>query len=755
MNNLSSIIRSIALLVSLLLAALTQPAFAQAIAPAAPTPPTASPSVQSDLSKRQEAFQIVWQTVNDLFYDPKFGGVDWAQVRDRYQPRVAKVSSDREFHLMLQEMLNELHQSHFMVVPREAIPKIRMTKERPARETEDAADSSAAILEPEEPLDSLSYKLTDRLLTGIGIDVRVLGGSAVVTRVASGSSAARAGLRPGFVIKKVGSRSLDSVISEIERHPQWGAIIRPELPIFLVAGFINGEENSPVRLGYIDARNRLRTIRINRERLKGEMSPAIGNLPAMYVEFETKRLAGGVGYIRFSAFVPSLMEKLCGAFRSLKDAPGIVLDLRGNQGGLLGMVGGLTGLLETEPTLMGTMQMRGGRIPLFGFPQSAPYSGQLVILVDGSTQSAGEMFASGMKETGRATLVGVRSAGNMLPSEIKKLPTGAIFQYGFANFETQNGFRLEGQGVSPDVTVELSRKSLLRGGDPQLSAALSVLRDKIHGRGKQGELIADVATTSAPPPSAPKVVAPARVVIGPPPPVRVDVTLDPPPSVPPTKKSGEIADSTRVESMPSVSEILDKYLEVSGGRDALEKITSRVATGTVELTSLGVKGTVEFVERAPNQSSVIINAPGLGIMQRTFDGRRAWLQDPVQGIIRFNGLGLEIIKEGAVFNKPAKLKELFPSAVLIGKEKLGGKDVYVVRMGFEKWYFDAEDGLLLRKGNIYYDDYREVDGVKLPFKLRDEVLASAGIIYQLSEIKHNVKIDEAKFMTYPSCFSMP
>lgn len=98
MNNLSSIIRSIALLVSLLLAALTQPAFAQAIAPAAPTPPTASPSVQSDLSKRQEAFQIVWQTVNDLFYDPKFGGVDWAQVRDRYQPRIATVSSDHEFH---------------------------------------------------------------------------------------------------------------------------------------------------------------------------------------------------------------------------------------------------------------------------------------------------------------------------------------------------------------------------------------------------------------------------------------------------------------------------------------------------------------------------------------------------------------------------------------------------------------------------------------------------------------------------------
>ncbi|HEV7797563.1 MAG TPA: hypothetical protein VGO73_05385, partial [Pyrinomonadaceae bacterium] len=79
-----------ALLVSLLLAPLAQQAFAQQ--PGA-TETTAVPAlVQSDLSKRQEAFQIVWQTVNDLFYDPKFGGVDWAGVRERYEPLVTKVS---------------------------------------------------------------------------------------------------------------------------------------------------------------------------------------------------------------------------------------------------------------------------------------------------------------------------------------------------------------------------------------------------------------------------------------------------------------------------------------------------------------------------------------------------------------------------------------------------------------------------------------------------------------------------------------
>jgi carboxyl-terminal processing protease len=753
MNRLITIIRS-GLFLGLLLVAVAPLAFGQE--PSAPAPPPAAPLVASDSAKRQEAFEIVWQTVNESFYDPKFGGVDWAQVRERYQPQVANVSNDREFHQLLQQMLNELHQSHFIVIPHEAIPKIRVAKSRSNKQADESDDSAEEESETEEPLDSLNYKLADRLLTGIGIEIRVLDGSAVVSRVEAGSSAARAGLRPGFVIKKVDSRSLDSVISEIQKHPLWGEIIRPELPAFLVAGFINGEEASPVKLGYLDARNRLHTINIKRERLKGEMSRPVGNLPALYTEFEAKRLAGRFGYIRFNAFVPSLMEKLCGALRAMKDAPGMIIDLRGNQGGLLGMVGGLTGLLETSPTLLGTMQMRNGRIPLFGFPQSAPYSGPLVILVDGSTQSAGEMFAGGLQEAGRATVVGQKSAGNTLPSEIKKLPTGAIFQYGFANYETQSGYRLEGHGVVPDFTVELSRRSLLRGADPQLSAALQRLREKIRLSLNPAELIADVSEVS-PPPQPARVAPPVRIAIEAPAPRDNVVIIENPPPPPPVPLKAETtsANATANAALPPVATILEKYLEASGGRSALEKVTSRVSTGTIEMTSLGINGTVEIDEESPDKSTVIINGQGLGIMQRTFDGSRGWLQDPLQGIIRFTGPGLEMVKDAAVFNKPAKLQELYPKPVLVGKEKLAGKEVYVVRLGFEKWYFDVENGLLLRKGNTYYDDYREVDGIKLPFKLRDEVLAGAGIIYRLTEIKHNVKIDEAKFMTYPSCFTKP
>jgi len=717
---------------------------------------------QSSLTQRQEAFQIVWQTVNDQFYDTKFGGVDWAGARKRYEPRVATVVTDQQFHLLLQEMLNELHQSHFLVIPREAIPKIRVKK----AEKEEFADAETAdeTETEEEALDSINYKVTDQLLTGIGIDLRVLGGSAVVTRVDPGSSAARAGLRPGFVIKQVGGRSLDTIIAEIEKHPLWGSIIRPELPTFLVAGFINGELTSPLSLRYLDARDRLRTISIKRERLTGEMSPAIGNLPPMYTEFESKRLPGGIGYIRFNAFVPLLMEKFCGALRTMKDAPGIVLDLRGNQGGMIGMIAGMGGLLETTPTAIGTMETRGGRLPLFMFPQTSPYNGPLVILLDGSTQSAGEMFASGLQEAGRATLIGERSAGNTLPSGIKKLPTGALFQYGLGNYETPSGLRLEGVGIDPDITVKLSRQTLLRSGDPQLAAAVRELRKQIRPHGVRAELIAEVSDPDVPP--IRRGVTTLRGGDEPPPPPAAPT---PPPRVkldPATSRSfvldGEVLPlppppvKKDVNSgLPTVDAIFEKYLVASGGQAAFEKITSRVSTGTVEMTALSMTGKVEFDEQAPNQSTMIIETPGLGVTQRTFDGRHAWLQDPLVGLINLSGLGVELAKSAAAFNKQSRLKELYPSARLVGKEKLNGQDVFVVQMGFESGYFDAESGLLLRKGNVYYDDYREVDGLKLPFKIREEVISGVGLIFQLTEIKHNVSIDEAKFKAYPSCFTKP
>ena len=142
---------------------------------------------------------------------------------------------------------------------------------------------------------------------------------------------------------------------------------------------------------------------------------------------------------------------------------------------------------------------------------------------------------------------------------------------------------------------------------------------------------------------------------------------------------------------------------------------------------------------------------------RGSDGQTAWWQDPLQGYIEFpRGTSLDAIR-GAFVDQPTSLKEMSPVLRLTGVEKLDSREVYVLQGPAPnlKLYFDAQTGLLLRKGNIYYEDYREVDGVRLPFSIREDSLLGFTFVYKITDVKHNVPIDDAKFAPYPSCFINP
>jgi C-terminal processing protease CtpA/Prc len=103
----------IALLVLLNLGAPAQsPQFVQSVALGAPA---AAPTV------RQETFDVVWRTVKEKHFDPTLGGLDWDKVREQYEPRAAEAKSDPEFYKVLRQMLGELHQSHFNIIPPEDI----------------------------------------------------------------------------------------------------------------------------------------------------------------------------------------------------------------------------------------------------------------------------------------------------------------------------------------------------------------------------------------------------------------------------------------------------------------------------------------------------------------------------------------------------------------------------------------------------------------------------------------------------------
>src|SRR5262249_17413616 len=151
---------------------LTLCASAGAQAPAAPRPAPAAAKATAKAAGAdtwRNCFDIVWQTVKDKHFDPNFGGVDWDKVRTQYEPRLSGIKSDGELYRLLQQMIGELHQSHFQIIPPEAVVEA---------ESPNAAGS-------------------------IGIDLRMIDDQATIIRVERKSAAERAGLRAGFVLKRI------------------------------------------------------------------------------------------------------------------------------------------------------------------------------------------------------------------------------------------------------------------------------------------------------------------------------------------------------------------------------------------------------------------------------------------------------------------------------------------------------------------------------------------------------------------------
>lgn len=425
----------------------------QAQAPFTAVTPSTKPEKSAEKSDdiRQQTFDIVWRTVKDKHFDPNFGGVDWDKVRERYAPLVGEVKNDGELYRLLQQMLGELHQSHFNIVPPEAVIPDDV-KEPPTG--------------------------------GIGIDVRMIDGAAVITRIEPDSSAAKAGLLPGFIIKKITAQSGDKTVDEIIAFFAKSNLTEPTRNLRVtrrVAQEINGEPGSTVTLTYLDNKDKPQTATMTRVKLKGELSQRFGQFPPQYTEFESKRLpqAAGryIGYIRFNIFTIPVTEKIRSAIQEFHDAEGMIFDLRGNPGGIAGIAIGIAGQLfdqgEAKPRALGTMKMRSSEVKFAIFPQSNSYTGPVVILLDGLSASTSEVFSSGMQELGRAVIIGERSIGACLPSVFQKLPTGALFQFAVADFKTPKGVLIEGRGVVPDVEVKWNRASLLAGNDAQLTAAIA------------------------------------------------------------------------------------------------------------------------------------------------------------------------------------------------------------------------------------------------------------------------------------------
>ncbi len=395
----------------------------------------------ADRQLNLDSFEKVWTTIRDKHWDKNPGGLDWQAIHAEFRPRVERARNIDEVRAILGEMLGRLHQTHFGILPTTVYQAIGDA---------DAAGGGSP-----------------------GIDVRLLDGQAVVTEVDPGSPAERGGVKPGWAIVNVKGKDLASGIRELAADPTI-----PELMLTrALLARLSGPAGGKAKVTFLNGAGGMVALDLDLAPPRGELS-RFGNLPETYVWFESRRV-NEVGYVRFNMFLdlPRVMESFGKAVTGCEHCSGLIIDLRGNPGGIGAMAMGMAGYLVDKPGLrLGSMYTRDATLNFVINPRLGAFTGPLAVLVDSGSASTSEIFAGGLKDLGRARVFGTHTAAAALPSVIERLPNGDGFQYAIANYISEGGKPLEGIGVQPDVEVKLSREALLAGHDGVLDAALEWIR---------------------------------------------------------------------------------------------------------------------------------------------------------------------------------------------------------------------------------------------------------------------------------------
>ena len=244
-------------------------------------------------------------------------------------------------------------------------------------------------------------------------------------------------------------------------------------------------------------------------------------------------------------------------------------------------------------------------------------------------------------------------------------------------------------------------------------------------------------------------------------PVRVSVTPISPRIAPQVQLvSATIPATAPKPALPTtLNSILDRYVTALGGRDAVVKLKSRVTRSRVDVA--GNSGRLETFAKAPNMLVTVMNTKTTGTVKRGFDGQTSWMISNQKGFQHPTALELAALAAEADFYRELKLTELYSRITLVGTGTVGTREAHIVeatpRIGaVERLYFDVETGLLIRRdamgagsngvvrAEFYFSDWREVDGVKIPFKTTEQT-PNATYVFTVEEVKHNVMLDEGIF----------
>ena len=296
---------------------------------------------------------------------------------------------------------------------------------------------------------SSQYNAINSKLYGIGINIASIAGKIYIANVIENAPAYNQGIRSGDIILKVNGIDVSGQ------------------SIYYVAQLIRGNINASLSLELLRGNERLEKT-VKRAEIKVKT-------------IDYKKISNDIGYIRISSFIGlDTSKEFIIALNRLQETKALILDLRGNSGGLFQNAIVISNLFMKKGTIVNVIARQGKTNTYSADDEGCIYNNPLVVLIDGTSASASEILSSALKDNKRATLIGTKTYGKGLVQKVFALPNKSGINLTIARYLTPNGIDINKKGIEPDYVVMFNHNDFINNIDPQLTYAKKYLEKEIE-----------------------------------------------------------------------------------------------------------------------------------------------------------------------------------------------------------------------------------------------------------------------------------